>query len=268
VVDQTEGQFRAFTIPIVALLGGFLLSAAMLVRPELRLLGGVVLAIQMLSGIYLAGAFRIAVRRSRSTKSQKGINLSKEPERAARVFMNNQSQRILAAWFKVALIAYAVASAFGLIDSIGQTAYVTVTTGQRPNLPLWAGLTQMVVVIVLIPLARNIPTTFAGGGHQLRVWPSAVAFGIAALAALSLLACADAISHAISWEFRVPGSAPWYWTEGQDPRHVRFHKRFSDLATPAFLWIILALFSCVTSAAALKWSSKDPFESIQDTGTH
>src|SRR5262249_27198277 len=133
---------------------------------------------------------------------------------------------------------------FALVATISQTAYLSVVTGQRPNLPLWTG-SVLSALAVLAGLGRKITVLFRGhvGGERPSLPLSIVAITVALLIVALLLVLTDAVSHPVVWRFKIPGSAPWYWWQGQDPALLSHHRTFGDLHIPTLAWLTLALFS-------------------------
>src|SRR5207302_1153268 len=82
--------------------------------------------------------------------------------------------------------------------------------GQRPTLPLWTG-SVLSVLAALAGLGRKITVLFRGrvGGQRPGLPLSIAATTLALLIVTLLLILTDAVSHAIVWSFKIPGSAPW-----------------------------------------------------------
>jgi len=202
------------------------------------------LGVEALTAFAWAAAYGHATRRARAPQARKAFEAESDPKRAAMIFKDDESRHTLSAWLKVALLMSAVALAFALIDTVGQTGYLAAVSGQRPNLPLWTG-SVLSVLAALAGLGRKITVLFRGrvGGQRPGLPLSIAATTLALLIVALLLILTDAVSHAIVWSFKIPGSAPWYWWEGQDPRYVSHHETFGDLFVPGLAWLALALFS-------------------------
>ena len=221
-----------------------LMLAAGAAAPMWRCIAWVLLGIEVLTATAWAAAYGNAVRRARSIRAREAFRAESDPKRAAMIFKDDESRHALSAWLKVALVTSAAALAFALIDTISQSAYLTVVRGQRPHLPLWVGSLASAFV-VLAGFARKIAVIFSGrvGGQRPSLPVSFIATTVALLAAMLLLVLTDALSHAIVWKFKVPGSAPWYWWDGLPADQVSQHKTFGDLQVPGVVWLAIALFS-------------------------
>src|SRR5262249_21410104 len=119
------------------------------------------LGVEALTAIAWAAAYGHALRRARAPRARKAFEAEDDAKRGAMIFTDDESRHALSSWLKTALVVSVVTLAFALVDTISQTAYLSVVTGQRPNLPLWTG-SVLSALAVLAGLGRKITVLFRG----------------------------------------------------------------------------------------------------------
>jgi hypothetical protein len=247
MIGRVGARGRFYERPVTGLVVAAVLTlmlATGAAQPMWRGMAWGLLGIEVVTAIAWAAAYGNAVRRARSLKAREVFKAESDPKRTAMIFKDDESRHTLSAWLKVALVVSAGTLAFAVIDSISQTAYLLAVSGQRPNLPLWTG-SILSALAALAGFARKLAVIFSGrvGGKRPSLPVSFVATTIALLIAVLLLILTDAVSHAIAWSFKVPGSAPWYWWEGLPASAVSHHQTVSDLHGPGLFWLTIALFA-------------------------
>ncbi|MDX1432158.1 MAG: hypothetical protein R3286_06880, partial [Gammaproteobacteria bacterium] len=117
------------------------------------------------------------------------------------------ARRRLSGMLKGALTVFAFVLAFSVVDTLGQTLYVL---WHDPANKLSAVLTGLLGVLAAVGAgARRLAVLFGPReGARSRVSLRLVVWVAAALLYLAVLTVADALSHGLAWEFRMPAYAP------------------------------------------------------------
>jgi hypothetical protein len=271
MIGRVGSHGRFYERPVFGLIVAAVLTVGLLAAaptPAWRCLACALLAVELLTALCWAAAYGNAVRRARMKDAQEVFRTASDPTRVEQVYKDDEARNALSAWLKVALVMAVVAWAYALVDSISQTAYLAFATGQWPQLPLWVG-SLLSMLIALAAFGQKIAVTFGGrvGGSRPSVPVSIIATVAALLIATLLLLIADGVSHAIAWNFKVPGSAPWYWLDGIPDDQLSRHSVLGDLWGPGLGWALFVLFSLIFGWCwpFLNGSSQQPLYSARLT---
>ena len=124
---------------------------------------------------------------------------------ARRLFINSTMRNVLSRRLRWGMVWTGAAFAFVLIDSIGQTIYANIASGRlRLSTSLSAALATLAS---LAGVARWIMGNlgFEANGKRPSVSMNTIAGAAAALVLLTLMVSTDALSHAVRWDFELPG---------------------------------------------------------------
>lgn len=183
-----------------------------------RWLAGALIVTGLSLGFLVAGA---AVAR---WKQQRAIAAA--PDETERKLLERAPKRVIAQhhltlWLKTALVLCAATLAIGVVDSLAQSAYWLVRSGDA-GLGTGLGLTTLfggagALVVTLRKLLAFVPSL--SGERRPRISLSVVALVAALVLALALLTLVGAMAHALAWRGGLVsldawGSAGWAGADG------------------------------------------------------